>query len=138
MKFFVPFTAPELAEEMYLHLHKVFPAKPSNRRIFRIEYQKEFVNYTVQVGEIEPRYGGLVFAILEYAADTYAAVYFEGECSNWRPKLKPKLQALVLGREDILRLVEFEEGLREYPLKVKLDPIMKRLKKRQQARRHRS
>jgi hypothetical protein len=137
MKFFLPFTAPELAEEMYQHLSTILPAKPTNRRIFRIEYQNDFVNYTVQVGEIEPRYGGLVFAIFEYSEKMYAVVYFDGECLNWRPSFVKKPNATFVNREDILRLIEFEEGLREYPLKKKLAAIKKNREESKPKRRRR-
>jgi hypothetical protein len=125
VKFFVPFTTPELAEEMYQSLCSIFPAKPTKRRIFRIEYEKDNEKYVVQVGEIEPRYGGLVFAILEYG-NTYTAVHFEGEIGNWRPKLNRKPNTLIFGREDVLRLVEFEEGLHQYPLKTALQNLKRK------------
>ncbi len=46
------------------------------------------------------------------------AVYFEGEIIKGKPKLARKPYTIVFGREDVLRLVEFEEGLRHYPLKT--------------------
>jgi hypothetical protein len=127
MKFFVPFTDPAQAEEMYLSLRHIFPAKPKDRQIFRIEYEKDNEKYSVQVGEIEPRYGGLVFAIFDYDG-VFSAVYFEGETVKGKPKFNQKPNTLVLGREDVLRLVEFEKGLRDYPLKKALQKA--KMKKR--------
>jgi hypothetical protein len=109
VKFFIPDAPPDLAEEVYHTLRHSFPNLPTERRIYRLEYSRNGGDWVAQVGEQSTEYGGLVLAVFDYGGLYVVACVVE-EIHKGKPRLAPKPEQHFIGKEDVSRVVEFEEG----------------------------
>jgi hypothetical protein len=109
MKFFIPQAPPDLAEEVYQTLRQSFPNPPTERRIFRLEYNRNGENHTAQVGEIGTEFVGLVLAVLEYPG-LYVFSCVKGEIHKGQPRLAPNPEHHFIPTENVIRVEDFEKG----------------------------